>query len=711
MKKSCSQNKARRFANGGVPDPFASMSMLDMAQYTNDPTALNIAATRDFAERDASTQGIRGPKTGYQFYSGDPALKQNTRPGSLISAVKPDPNAPFAVFADGGKIDPEELMRRMASKYGTSPSAPTQTAPVQKPDPVQQPKAQPQGIASGISNIFANRTKNIDAAVERAERGYADGGLISNAAEYWANDNAQFEKTNPGFIARVARSVNPMTGFGSAMGAMHTSAGNGDIPGMAMAGITAIPAFGVLRSVPAAGAAKASLSPSIGNSAAALTGGAVVNAAADEYQSKNNKGYRNGGKIQGPGTPTSDDIDAEVVETKEPIKVSTGERIVSHAQGQLLERVAKGIGYKSLDDLLEAGTGKPVGPTIKGGKVAAEDGGVVNRAWYAGTDSRDERSGLEMERERRASAPSSVLANDPVKSALVYGVVGQGQKQQPAQVADYGNEGRSVPKPITNESQRAVSVPGASIVQAATQPIDNMRQPDLTTKDVLPGGYLDRGAGIVAQRGGNGRLNVTNVGTEGLTDPAKKIVDGSESALIDQKNSTYNPAAQLQRMQALRMTSDATDSTITDPAVRENAIKSLSLIQAAQAGEQARQTNQVDMQGKRLANQQAQVMADLQGKAIAGDPDALKTLNALNGKGLDNEFKIGNIEQTNPDGSKSSVPVRITRNGAEVVDGKQQKPVTSKDEVAKAIATGRITKEQAAKRLADAGLNPKDYGL
>ena len=218
----------------------------------------------------------------------------------------------------------------------------------------------------------------------------------------------------------------------------------------------------------------------------------------------------------------------------------------------------------------------------------------TNRPWYAGTDSRDERSGLEMERERRASAPASVLANDPVKSALVYGVVGQGQKQQPASDANYGNEGRSVPKPITNESQRTVSVPGASIVQAATQPIDNMRHPDLTTKDVLPGGYLDRGAGIVAQRGGNGRLNVTNVGTEGLTDPAKKIVDGSESALIDQKNSTYNPAAQLQRMQALRMTSDATDSTITDPAVRENAIKGLSLIQAAQAGEQGRQMAQLD---------------------------------------------------------------------------------------------------------------------
>ena len=588
MKKPCSPNKSRRFANGGVPDPFTSMGATELAQYTNDPDALNAATSRDIAARDAATQGIRGPGTGYQSYSGAPSaisrpaigqpdiqsavsngIKDAFKPAapaettvqqdinaranrinSLSNSLKPKPLVQ-AAFADGGKIDPEALMRQMASKYGTTGAAQAAPAPQPAPQPVQQ--AQPQARAQGIVGLLGGRKEQLD------------------------------------------------------------------------------------------------------------------------QQERKALGYANGGKIKGPGTPTSDDIDAEVVETQEPIKVSTGERIVSHAQGQLLEQVAKGIGYKSLDDLLEAGTGKPVGPTIKGGKVAAEDGALIKRPWFAGTDSRDERSGLEMERDRRASAPAKVLSDDPVKSALVYGVVGQGQKQQPAQVADYGNEGRSVPKPITNPAQRAVSVPGASLIEAAAQPIDNMRPADLTTKDVLPGGYLDRGAGIVAQRGNNGRLNVTNVGTESLTDPSKRIVDGSESAMIDQKNSTYNPAAQLQRMQALRLTTDATDPSITDPAVRENAIKGLSLIQAAQAGERAHQANQVDMQGKKLANQQAQVMAELQGKAIAGDADALKTLNALSGKGLDNEFKIGNIEQTNPDGSKSSVPVRITRNGAEVLDGKQQK--------------------------------------
>jgi len=85
-------------------------------------------------------------------------------------------------------------------------------------------------------------------------------------------------------------------------------------------------------------------------------------------------GYADGGKIKGPGTPTSDSIPATVRETGEPIKVSTGERIVSQAQGVFLEGVAKAAGYESLDAMLEDGTGRPVGPTLKAGKRAAANG-------------------------------------------------------------------------------------------------------------------------------------------------------------------------------------------------------------------------------------------------------------------------------------------------------------------------------------------------
>lgn len=85
-------------------------------------------------------------------------------------------------------------------------------------------------------------------------------------------------------------------------------------------------------------------------------------------------GFRNGGKIQGPGTPTSDSIPAKVNETGEGIAVSTDERILSADQDAMLEAMARKSGFDSLDAMLEAGTGKPVGPTIKAGKRAAADG-------------------------------------------------------------------------------------------------------------------------------------------------------------------------------------------------------------------------------------------------------------------------------------------------------------------------------------------------
>jgi len=84
--------------------------------------------------------------------------------------------------------------------------------------------------------------------------------------------------------------------------------------------------------------------------------------------------FANGGKIKGPGGPTSDSIPAQVTQTGAPIRVSNNERIVSVEQEALLLKIAKARGFKTVDEMLQAGTGKPVGPTIKGGKMAAEQG-------------------------------------------------------------------------------------------------------------------------------------------------------------------------------------------------------------------------------------------------------------------------------------------------------------------------------------------------
>lgn len=46
------------------------------------------------------------------------------------------------------------------------------------------------------------------------------------------------------------------------------------------------------------------------------------------------------------------------------------------------------------------------------------------KPWYAGADSRDERTGLEMERARRDVATQAGVMSDPIKSAVQFGVVG-----------------------------------------------------------------------------------------------------------------------------------------------------------------------------------------------------------------------------------------------------------------------------------------------
>ena len=132
-------------------------------------------------------------------------------------------------------------------------------------------------------------------------------------------------------------------------------------------------------------------------------------------------GYANGGLIKGIGTPTSDSIDAQVNETGEPIKVSTKERIVSHEQDKLLQRLAKAMGFDSVDAFFEAGTGKPVGPTIKGGKMAHSEGGKP-AGWRLDND--PDAYAKAMQDTRNAMSIPSLSTNNSAANGGIYKDVG-----------------------------------------------------------------------------------------------------------------------------------------------------------------------------------------------------------------------------------------------------------------------------------------------
>ncbi len=64
--------------------------------------------------------------------------------------------------------------------------------------------------------------------------------------QYWSQSNAEAAKANPSVMAGLVRSLNPITGLGSAMGNVYDAANQGSIPGTMLGGISALPVFGKL---------------------------------------------------------------------------------------------------------------------------------------------------------------------------------------------------------------------------------------------------------------------------------------------------------------------------------------------------------------------------------------------------------------------------------------------------------------------------------
>ncbi len=458
----------------------------------SDFDAINAERTARWAADDAAKQGVRGPQTGYQEYSGAP--KQAPQP--LLRQPAPGEQMPLMAFQQGGKIDPEELLRRMSSSYGVSNQS--QPTPAPAPKPVVQPQPAPQqppgSLITGAANALKGRTAQIDKAA-----GYANGGRLSDD---------QLNELSPKALERRQLLE-------------HRRAQRAEI------------------------------------------------------ESK----IAGGGKIQGPGTPTSDSIPAQVVETGEPIAVSNKERIVSAEQDIVLERIAEMLGFESIDAMFEKLTGKPVGPTRKAGRRAAATGmrpGVTVDDGAGGVYTPE--AGFNPVQVFKDSAVAARTGRD-------YQAVKAEREAVP-----YSNEGRSVPHPVSVPANRA----GARLL--GPEPIDSTPAAPLTTRDVVPGGYLERGADTTAHRGKTGQLTVTNA--------PGGVMDDSASALRDQQsnNPYWSPAAQLERMQRRRMTSEATDQTITDPSVRETAQKGLLLLNAGQATQDQGELRQVQLESaKRLA--------------------------------------------------------------------------------------------------------------
>lgn len=332
-------------------------------------------------------------------------------------------------------------------------------------------------------------------------------------------------------------------------------------------------------------------------------------------------GYANGGKITGPGTPTSDSIPAQVQETGEPIKVSTGERIVSASQEVLLGRIAEMLGFDSVDAMLEAGTGKPVGPTIKHGKGFGFGG----------------RIGDDPENPTPAQQYGTKMLSMKDFAATPE------QKASYVSAAESFKQDRGIPSiasTVTAPQVKVSDIPPLGDAPSVTPAETQQQSPAVENKPAPSIGSITMG-------GRTKSLAAMAAGSNGYVDSAGKPVEKWEQTARYAEQMRVNEgmrkaADQLHRWNVER---DANDPTITNPNVRENAWRELARLDknaGAATDNQLKQQQiaslEMDMQGK----QRLQSVADSYSKAKTPEErQAIADyLYALQGKEPNNRFTV-----------------------------------------------------------------------
>lgn len=403
--------------------------------------------------------------------------------------------------------------------------------------------------------------------------------------------------------------------------------------------------------------------------------------------------FANGGKIKGPGTPTSDSIQAEVEETGEPIAVSTGERIVSKAQDALLQKIAAGMGYDSLDAMLEAGTGKPVGPTIKGGMKHAAGG-------FHAVPSQEEidqaKAAREAEQAARPSSPGfqadsrqnpmagTQFAQLPTAKPSISNLFTTVQKTQPAaennsavpapSVAVIDPQGRGVPvghnpapknspsapanQFVANEQQ--ITAPSASVQGTSSKDATQMTVPN-------GGGFVTNSAGKAMSIAGGDTPYVAADGTKtGQWEKTQAYSDAIARNAKDKELLAQMQRDRLQRDMGADITSQGTRIAAQQQLAQMDKAQAMQLL--AQRGQREDAMSGLDQQ---LKGQQIAQLADnnaLQKKVMAGDAAAIEMWNRLHPKSADQLISVPDGEDVDSMGNVVRRPNRLVnaRTGMEL---------------------------------------------
>lgn len=444
-------------------------------------------------------------------------------------------------------------------------------------------------------------------------------------------------------------------------------------------------------------------------------------------------GYANGGKIKGPGTPTSDSIDASIKQTGEPIKVSTDERILSKAQDVELSKIASDLGFPSLDSWLETMTGKPVGPTMKGGIAHAATGG--KNWWEKGETVKLSEEGSKANKFTGENRPDNTWPSpaidqgaDLIRRAAAGEFKGQGG--MPIQNVLSGSIESAKPLGIAAEATSNNQGSARSIAMGtdADAAMNDKQRP----MPVAPGGiaridtkgqsplFTNIDPGTAAQQLAGMKSGAVQMGS-GEKDPG-----WINDAYGNDMRPTLAMKAQLAEMQRERNARDM-QADIKDPRViataalnaqRMNREDALSI--ARQHAEQQGISAGLDQQVKR--NSLAQFAQQQNMLDRLNDP----TLTPEKRQALYNDILVSNGKNPNKDRYMQQPNRKVYGEMGQIIGEEpggifdtvaranvgqnQQQSSFSKEEVNAAIKAG-ASKDEVIKRIKDLGKNPKDYGL
>ena len=553
-------------------------------------------------------------------------------------------------MAEGGITEtPDQLMERMAKKYGMPAAGEKGVTPAQAHQaPVQQAQPKPQqSTGLGIMGILKGRKEAIDKATS-----YAKGGIL--------------EQPNGGIVSGPGTPTSddvPVTIRGGDYNLSDTEA---VLPSKTRQ------ALGELLGAEPGNAEQANK---------------LVEQFIQQTNGKPPVKVGKGANLAAGGILDADtDLDykaiqaAKIGQQAKPA-VNYGDNSTAGLNSRLATMQAANGGAESAtapmnnaaqSAALNAALPKPAEP------AAAPVNPMINaaRPWYAGTPSTETRTGLEMERERRGQAAQAGVLNDPVKSAIQYGVVGQGGSPAPA----------VQPKPV--QSAVPATIPTAAPsnplmtpptdVQPKAAPVQAVGRDEsgVITADSAMAANLNpmaRSGGIsgsIDMAGVNGIMARENKARGEMIDSMIKAnggngigilgVDANGMTQIDRDNAEKTARWRQDDLLAKAGRNPAAGQVAVASANGQNQIEAERMRQQSEAGR-----NQIAMRGQDLAaqsqaaqlagnpldnelkkaktqgilaeNGSAAMLAEIQKKAVAGDAQAMATYRALTGKDANKE--------------------------------------------------------------------------